>query len=94
VAQPFERWGIDFVQDLPRTKAGNQHIITAIDYATRWVVAKAVSNRDSDTVAEFLYDIMINYGAPFEIIILSTIWSSPKDPRRYFTTRINNATVG
>ncbi|KAH9244754.1 hypothetical protein BASA81_017811 [Batrachochytrium salamandrivorans] len=58
---------MDFVQDLPRTKSGNQHIITAIDYATRWVVAKAVPNRDSVTVASFLYELMMNYGSPFEL---------------------------
>lgn len=69
VALPFERWGIDFVQDLPETSRGNRHIITAIDYGTRWVVAKAVPRRDSETVARFLYeDIMLNYGVPFEII--------------------------
>ncbi|KAI3642374.1 hypothetical protein MP228_011929 [Amoeboaphelidium protococcarum] len=69
VALPFERWGIDFVQDLQTTKSGNNHIITAIDYATRWVVAKAVKFRDSDTVADFLYnDIFMNYGAPYEIL--------------------------
>lgn len=37
VALPFERWGIDFIQDLSETKAGNKNIITAIDYATKWV---------------------------------------------------------
>ncbi|KAH9266618.1 hypothetical protein BASA83_010421 [Batrachochytrium salamandrivorans] len=68
VAQPFERWGVDFIQDLPETKAGNRHIVTAIDYATRWVVAKAVPNRDSATVASFLYDLMVSYGSPFEIL--------------------------
>ncbi|KAH9244299.1 hypothetical protein BASA81_018304 [Batrachochytrium salamandrivorans] len=45
-----------------KTKSGNQHIITAIDYATRWVVAKAVPNRDSVTVASFLYELMMNMG--------------------------------
>jgi transposase InsO family protein len=69
VALPFERWGVDFIQNLPETKNGNRHIITAIDYATRWVVAKAVKSMDADTVAEFLYEeILMNYGAPFEII--------------------------
>ncbi|KAI3655544.1 hypothetical protein MP638_007198, partial [Amoeboaphelidium occidentale] len=53
VALPFERWGIDFVQNLPLTKSGKRHIITAIDYATRW----------------FLYnDIFMNFGSPFELI--------------------------
>ncbi|KAH9276815.1 hypothetical protein BASA83_000325 [Batrachochytrium salamandrivorans] len=67
VALPFERWGLDFVQDLKETKSGNRHIITAIDYATRWVVAKVVPNRDAVTVASFLYELMMNYGLPFEI---------------------------
>ncbi|KAI3655237.1 hypothetical protein MP638_005769, partial [Amoeboaphelidium occidentale] len=51
VALPFERWGIDFVQNLPLTKSGKRHIITAIDYATRWVVAKAVKDTSAETVA-------------------------------------------
>ena len=52
-ALPFERWGIDFVQNLSTTKAGNRHIITAIDYASRWVVAKPVPEMNEDTVATF-----------------------------------------
>ncbi|KAI3650144.1 hypothetical protein MP228_005001, partial [Amoeboaphelidium protococcarum] len=68
-ALPFERWGIDFVQDLALTKSGNRHIVTAIDYATRWVVAKAVPNRDAATVANFIYEeIVTNYGSPIEIL--------------------------
>jgi len=69
VALPFERVGIDFIQNLQPTKSGNQHIITLIDYATRWVVARAVPRMNADTVVKFLYeDILMNYGCPFEII--------------------------
>jgi len=65
---PFERWGIDFIQDLPETNSGNRHIITAIDYATRWVVAKAVPARTSAEMVKFLYEnILMNYGCPYEI---------------------------
>ena len=68
VGLPFERWGIDFVQDLPETLSGNRHIITAIDYATRWVVAKAVPERTSAELVKFLYeDILLNYGCPYEL---------------------------
>jgi transposase InsO family protein len=67
-ALPFERWGMDFVQNLTPTKSGNRHIITAIDYATRWVVAKAVPQMTEVVVAEFLYDLTMQYGAPCEII--------------------------
>jgi transposase InsO family protein len=66
---PFMRWGIDFVQDLPLTASGNRHIITAIDYATRWVVTKAVPNRTSAEMVKFLYDdILVPYGCPQELI--------------------------
>jgi transposase InsO family protein len=69
VALPFERWGMDFMGPLPVTNSGNIYIITAIDYATRWVVAKAVKSMETTVVIEFLYEeIMINYGAPHEII--------------------------
>ena len=65
VALPFERWGLDFIQNLPTTKKGNKHIITAIDYATRWIVAKPVERMDTNTVIKFLYEsILVNYGSP------------------------------
>jgi hypothetical protein len=47
VAHPFERWGIDFLQNLPETRLGNRNVITCIDYASRWVVAEAVPRMDS-----------------------------------------------
>ena len=54
---------------LARFLKQKRHIITAIDYATRWVVAKAVKTVDAATVAKFLYeDILMNYGSPFELI--------------------------
>ena len=67
-ALPFERWGIDFVGRLPETKSGNKFIITAIDYATRWVVAKPIRNMNESAVASFLYSLMMDYGTPYEII--------------------------
>jgi transposase InsO family protein len=67
--QPFERWGIDLIGQLPTTPNGNKWIITAIDYATGWPVAKAVPDAKQETVADFLHnDIFANYGAPREIL--------------------------
>jgi transposase InsO family protein len=66
---PFQRWGVDIVQDLPLTANGNAQLFTAIDYATRWVVAKAYPRRDAATAARFLFEeVMCVYGAPLEII--------------------------
>jgi hypothetical protein len=69
VALPFERWGLDFIQNLQETKQGKKHIITAIDYATRWPIARAVPEMTKEAVVSFIYEVIIvNYGVPFEII--------------------------
>ncbi|KAH9263497.1 hypothetical protein BASA83_013094, partial [Batrachochytrium salamandrivorans] len=41
---------------------------TCIDYATRWVLAKPVKDMTESAVSAFLYELMMTYGAPFEII--------------------------
>ena len=67
--QPFDRWGIDFIGELPITKNGNRWILMAVDYATNWPVAKAVPDASEKTVAEFIYkEIFMNYGCPVEIL--------------------------
>ena len=67
--RPFERWGIDLIGRLPATLNGNQWIITAIDYATGWPVARAVPDATEETLAEFLYrDIYAYYGAFNELL--------------------------
>lgn len=66
---PFERWGMDFVGPLPESKSGNKYILTAIDYATRWVVCKAYPDKSATSVMHFFYNhIVMEYGPPFEII--------------------------
>ena len=47
---------------------GNRWIITAIDYATGWPIAKAISKADEEAIADFIYnEIYMHYGAPQEI---------------------------
>jgi hypothetical protein len=50
--QPFERWGVDLIGRLPVTPNGNKWIITAIDYATGWPVAKAVPDATDEAAAD------------------------------------------
>lgn len=67
--RPFQRWGIDLIGRLPTTPNGNRWIITAIDYATGWPVARAVPDATEEVIAEFLYrDIYAHYGAFTELI--------------------------
>jgi transposase InsO family protein len=68
VGLPFFKWGIDFVQNLPPSPDGKRHIITAVDYATRYVVAKAVESMDAATAAQFLFELTCTFGAPVEIV--------------------------
>ena len=66
--QPFQRWGIDLIGILPKTAKGNRWIITAIDYATGWPVARAVPRATEEAIADFLYEeIYMHYGAPQEL---------------------------
>ncbi len=44
IERPFVRVGLDIIGPLPMTKQGNSYIITLVDYFTKWVEAKAISN--------------------------------------------------
>ncbi|OQD73316.1 hypothetical protein PENANT_c212G08917, partial [Penicillium antarcticum] len=67
--RPFERWGIDLIGALPKTPNGNRWIITAIDYATGWPVARAVPDATEEAIGQFLFEeIYVQYGAFEELI--------------------------
>jgi hypothetical protein len=51
VAEPFARWGLDFIGRLPKTKQGNRWIIVAIDHATNWAVARALQKATTQAVS-------------------------------------------
>ncbi|KAJ8651377.1 hypothetical protein O0I10_011871 [Lichtheimia ornata] len=51
------------------TNQGNRYILVAIDYLTRWPVAKAVPDITETTTADFLYEqVVVNYGVPNYIL--------------------------
>ena len=49
----FDCWGIDFVGPLP-SSFGNEYILVAVDYVSKWVEAVAGSNNDVETVVKFM----------------------------------------
>ena len=65
---PFHTWGIDFMENLPLTDRGNRHVLDAVCYATKFHVAKAVPDTSAKTVALFIYELMLRFGAP-QIVI-------------------------
>ena len=54
--QHFQRWGMDLIGRLPKTAKGNKWIITAIDYATGWPIAKAIPKATEEAIVEFILD--------------------------------------
>ncbi|MCO5558355.1 hypothetical protein L7F22_011936 [Adiantum nelumboides] len=66
---PFEKWGIDAMGPLPRTKNGKLYFLVAIDYMTRWVEAQSVTRVNEKTVNRFVYThICCRFGTPLEIV--------------------------
>ena len=59
---------MDLVGPLPRTKAGNRHILVLIDYSTRWPEAIPLRNTDSKTIADEIAALFARVGVPEEIL--------------------------
>lgn len=65
----FHRWSLDFVGILPETAAGNRWILTAVDHATKWPIARALKTATSEEVVKFIYEeIVLRFGCPAEIL--------------------------
>ncbi len=56
---PFQRIGIDIIEPLTIMKKGNRYIVTAMDYFTKWPIAKAIKEATAKTVSKFIYEKII-----------------------------------
>ena len=60
----FDCWGIHFISPLP-TSFGNEYILVAVDYVSKWVEAVAAPKNDAKTVVKFLKkNIFARFGVP------------------------------
>ena len=68
VMQIFNVWGIDFM-GLFLPSFGNQYILLAVDYVSKWVEAIAYPRNDVNPVMGFIQrNILSRFGAPRTII--------------------------
>jgi hypothetical protein len=69
VGQPWELVGIDISGPLKITAYGNKYIVLAIDYFTKFAIAKAIPDATAVTTAKFVFEeIVCRFGMPKSMI--------------------------
>ena len=64
----FDVWGVDFMGPFPASK-GNEHILVAVDYVSKWVEALPCAKADSNAVKRLFKDtIFPRFGVPRVVI--------------------------
>ncbi|XP_068229856.1 uncharacterized protein [Palaemon carinicauda] len=61
---PFERIIIDCVGPMPRTKQGNEYLLTVLCPTTRYPIAVPIKNINAKTIIDQLVKIFTTYGFP------------------------------
>jgi hypothetical protein len=67
----FQKWGLDFIGPVnpPAKGTNNRYIITATDYTTKWVEARALKDNTAKSTAKFLFEeIITKFGCPLEFV--------------------------
>lgn len=65
VNTPWSLIGIDVTDPLKKTSRGNLYVIVAVDYFTKFCVAKAIPDFTAETTAKFVFEeIICKLGAP------------------------------
>ncbi|PKA57235.1 hypothetical protein AXF42_Ash002539 [Apostasia shenzhenica] len=67
---PFVIWGLDFLGPMPTAMKNYKWILVAVDYFTKWIEAKPLTQPTAQSVENFLWaNIVCRYGIPMVIII-------------------------
>ena len=68
VSAPMERVAIDILGPLPETEDGNEYILVACDYFTKWVQVWPLPDHRAPTVARALMtDLFLPFGVPTQL---------------------------
>jgi hypothetical protein len=65
---PFERIAINIAGPFPQSNQGNQYLLIAMDYFTKWPEDYAIPNQEASTVAQALAtNLFCRFGIPWEL---------------------------
>ncbi|KAL0420396.1 UNVERIFIED_CONTAM: putative enzymatic polyprotein [Sesamum latifolium] len=66
---PFDMWGMDIVEKLPRAVEQKEYLIVAVDYFTKWVEAEPLAKISEKEVIKFIWqNIICRLGIPRVLI--------------------------
>ena len=66
-----QKWGLDFIGPVnpPAKGTKNRYIITATDYITKWVEAKALKDDTAKSTAKIFFEkIITKFGCPLKFV--------------------------
>jgi hypothetical protein len=69
-AEPFTKWGIDFIGPIKPTSlyTRNYYVLVATNYTTKWVEAKALQTNIAMVMARFMYEfILMQFNCPITL---------------------------
>ena len=68
-ADPFCKWGIDFMTCNTPSSNGHKYIVFSIDYFTKWADAMPTFNNTADTATRFFFNHVISrFGVPLQLV--------------------------
>ena len=58
---PLARWKIDIIGKLPLAQGNFPYAVVAVEYFTKWIEAKLVTNMSSFTMKKFLWQNIMSF---------------------------------